>query len=158
MTPLSAPAVFRSAQFEGMTPNPRSISTRFVFAEVKASAIKRVRTGESGEGLMAEVELTRSADNEHRACERTLDRLARHSAPLTNIGRSPHTPWRAVKEAKASAPSPAWLPGRRGCPLGRGAQPSFARPAAGASRRAVGVSLPHNRGGVPSVSEQEEMR
>src|ERR1019366_740121 len=39
----------------------------------------------------------------------------------------PHTPWRAVKEAEASAPSPAWSPGRRGLSLGRGAPPFFAR-------------------------------
>jgi len=123
------PAPFRSAQFEGITPNLRSISTRFVFAEVKASAMQRVFNEESGEGLMAEVELTRSAV--HRACERTLDRFARRRGWVgldLNIGRSPHTPWRAVKEAKASIPSPAWPPGRRGCPLGRGAQPCLHSP------------------------------
>ena len=82
MTPLLDPALFRSAQFEATTPNPRSIATRFVFAEVRGFT--------TGEGPMAEVQFARIAVR--RACERTcacsapLTPLARQMAPRTTQG------------------------------------------------------------------------
>ena len=57
--------------------------------------------------------------------------LTPHQPSPVTIGRPPHTPWRAVKGGRGSSPSPAWPPGRRGLSLGRGARPSFARPAVG---------------------------
>ena len=41
MTPRSDPALFRHAQFGPMIPKPRSIATRFVFADVRDSQRER---------------------------------------------------------------------------------------------------------------------
>ena len=62
MTPRSDPALFRSAQFEAVSPKPRSIATRFVFAEVREFTIKQLCNGEAGVGAMAEMEFARIAE------------------------------------------------------------------------------------------------
>jgi hypothetical protein len=128
---MSILAPFHHAQFGPVTPKSRSIPTRFVFAEVRGF--------EMGEGLMDEIELAGIAAC--RVCDSIgmLERCARRRAPLTNIGRPPHSPWRMVKEAEASVPSPARSPGRRGRVGGflLAAAPTFCRAQAAceASRR-----------------------
>ena len=49
---------FHHAQFAPSTPKPRSIPTRFVFADVRASAIH----GESGEGSMGKMKFAKIAE------------------------------------------------------------------------------------------------
>ena len=87
----------------------------------------KVRQGGSmGEGSMAEVELTRITVR--RVCDGALARPTRRHTALTNIGRSPQVPWRAVKGGPRLN-YPLWpsLLGVAASP-GRGARPSFLRP------------------------------
>jgi hypothetical protein len=117
---MGAEVISKMSEFEAVTPKPRSIPTTFVFGEVRKFTIEQLCNGEVGGGAMGEMELARIADR--RACARR--------ASLTNTDRwvgGVFIPWRAVREAEASAPSRAWSPGRRDLPQGRGAHPSCSR-------------------------------
>ena len=57
--------------------------------------------------------------------KRRFRRLARRSLPLTNIGRSPHTPWRAVIGGQGLSTLSGLASGASRPSLGRGARPSF---------------------------------
>jgi hypothetical protein len=114
------------SKIERVNENSRSIAARFGFARVRACASRPCVTGE---GSMAEV-LTRIAGC--RAREDALDLVDRRPTALTNIGRSLHNPWRAVKGGQGFYFLSGLVPGASRLPLRcRGARPSFARRGAG---------------------------
>jgi hypothetical protein len=59
---MGAEAISKMSEFEAVTHKPRSIATRFVFAEVRVFVIEQLCNGEMGEGLMDKMELARIAE------------------------------------------------------------------------------------------------
>jgi len=71
--------------------------------------------------------------------------------PLTNIGRSSHTPWRAVIGGQGLSTLSGLASGASRPSLGRGARPSFARPAHGHTLPAEGLNHSKTRDQDPAI-------
>jgi len=71
--------------------------------------------------------------------------------PLTNIGRSPHTRWRAVIGGQGLSTLSGLASGASRPSLGRGARPSFARPAHGHTLPAEGLNHSKTRDQDPAI-------
>jgi hypothetical protein len=125
----------KMSEFGDVPAKSRSIAPRLVFAGARGL--------QTGEGPMAEVELTRIA--ECRAAEGAADRRSASSLAMSaNLVRSP-TPCRSADEGATTRPSPVVRPpGRRGCgdqepTRPRGARPFCVPPARTAQRAILGA-------------------